>query len=675
MKTKTDKTATGKSALDIVKTARDRMAEAVEADRENRARDMDDLEKLIGRQWPDKIRQQREADGKPCLTINRLPQFVRQVTGDIRRMNPAIRVSPTDNKASEEVAEIYEGLIRHIEQRSEASTVYEQTTEQAAASSIGWFRLVNEWEREDSFDQEIRIERIRNAFSVYCDPAAQKTTREDARFLFITETMRKEDFDAAYPGKTAADVEKDPETDGLEHWHNEGKVVVAEYFWREPVERELVLLADGSTIFRDEAARDIDEIHIVRTRKVQTDKIMWAKISGVDVLEGPQEVPCKYIPVFAVTGEEWHVGEEVYRSSVIRFAKDPQQLYNFMRSASAEVVTMQPKAPYVGTLMQFQGLERFWQNANSANYSFLPYNPDPKAPGPPQRQQPPVASQGLATEAMQAAEDMKATTGVYDAALGNQSNETSGVAIRQRQMESDVSTSIYSDNMAAAIAACGRALVSMIPRVYDTQRVIKILGEDGQAKDVEVNGQVYEQGQPMPVNDLTIGSYDVRVSVGPNYSTRRQETAEGMMEFIRVVPGAAQIISDLIAKAMDWPDAERIAERLAKTLPPGVRDADDMSPEEQQAMQQAQQQAMQEQAVQAQMMQAAQQIEMRKAMAETTEAEADAEKARFEAAQKQIELMMQSGQMQAAIQQAVQQQVVQVLMASSAGAATPPMMG
>ena len=670
MKTDT-KAKTGKASADIVKAARDRMAEAVEADRENRARDMDDLEKLIGRQWPDKIRQQREADGKPCLTINRLPQFVRQVTGDIRRMNPALRVSPTDNKASEEVAEIYEGLIRHIEQRSDASTVYEQATEQAAASSIGWFRLVNEWEREDSFDQEIRIERIRNAFSVYCDPAAQKSTREDARYLFITETMRKEDFEEAYPGKTAVDVEKDAETDGLEHWHNEGKVVVAEYFWREPVERELVLLSDGSTIFKDEASRDIEDIHIVRTRKVQTDRIMWAKISGVDVLEGPQEVPCKYIPVFAVTGEEWHVGEEVYRSSVIRFAKDPQQLYNFMRSASAEVVTLQPKAPFIGTLKQFQGLERFWTNANTANYSFLPYNPDEKAPGPPQRQNPPVASQGLATEAMQAAEDMKATTGVYDAALGNQSNETSGVAIRQRQMESDVSTSIYSDNMAAAIAACGRALVSMIPRVYDTNRIVKILGEDGQAKDVEINAQVYEEGQPMPVNDLTIGSYDVRISVGPNYSTRRQETAEGMMEFIRVVPGAAQLISDLIAKAMDWPDAERIAERLAKALPPGMRDQEDLSPEEQQA----QMQAMQQQAMQAQAMQQAQQIEMRKAMAETTEAEADAEKARFEAAQKQVELMLQTGQVQAAIQQAVQQQVAQVLMASRVGAATPPIMG
>jgi hypothetical protein len=395
---------------------------------------------------------------------------------------------------------------------------------------------------------------------------------------------------------------------------------------------------------------------------------MWAKISGTDVLEGPQEVPCKYIPVFAVTGEEWHVGEEVYRSSVIRFAKDPQQLYNFMRSASAEVVTLQPKAPYVGTLKQFQGLESFWQNANSANYSYLPYNPDEKAPGPPQRQTPPVASQGLTSESMQAAEDMKATTGVYDAALGNQSNETSGVAIRQRQMESDVSTSIYSDNMAAAIAACGRALVSMIPRIYDTRRVVKILGDDGTTSDVTINDQTIQEGQYVPVNDLSIGTYEVRVSVGPNYSTRRQETAEGMMEFIRVVPGAAQVIGDLIAKAMDWPDAERIADRLAKTLPPGVRDMDSLSPEEQQAMQ-AQ---MQEQQQMAQIQQMAQQIDMRKAAAETEEAEADAQKAMFEVEEQRLQVLEKSGALNAMVQQEVQRQVAQLLLAGPRMAAVQP---
>lgn len=347
----------GSQELDASLFARapQRRVEAVEADRENRSRALDDLQHITGKgQWPEKIRAEREAAGKPCITINRLPQFVRQVTGDIRKMNPAIKVMASDNKATEDVAQIYEGLIRHIEQRSDASSVYEQTAESAAASSIGWFRVRTDWEREDSFNQEIRIERIRNALSVYCDPKAEAPTREDAEFVFITESMSQDEFAEAYPKAKLMDAEHDGVTDGLEHWQDSGKVVVAEYIWREPVTRTLVLLPDGTTMFDDEG--EIPDEFRVRERDVETFKIMWAKISGHEVLEGPEEIPGKYIPLVAVTGEEWHIGTEVYRSSVIRYAKDPQQLYNYFRSTSAEVVTLQPRAPYVGTLNQFKGL-------------------------------------------------------------------------------------------------------------------------------------------------------------------------------------------------------------------------------------------------------------------------------------------------------------------------------
>ncbi len=643
---------------DILKMARSRMAEAQEADKDNSARALDDLKQLTGvGQWPDEIREEREVAGKPCITINRLPQFVRQVTGDIRRMNPAIKVSPSDNKATEDTAKIYEGLIRHIEQRSDASSVYEQAAEGAAACSIGYFRVRTDWEREDSFNQEIKIERIRNAFSVYFDPAAETPTKQDAGYVFVTEQMSADDFKKSFPKASQEDVDHDGKTDGLQHWREGSNVIIAEYFWKEPASRTLLLLADGSTLFEDEAADDLPQEIIVRKREVETHQVKWAKISGNDLLEGPKSIPCKYIPIVAVSGEEWDVGEEVYRSSVIRHAKDSQQLYNFFRSTSAEVVTMQPKAPYIGTIKQFENLGGYWQNANSENYAFLPYNPDEKAPGPPQRQPPPVASQGLAQEAMAASEDMKATTGIYDAALGSRSNEASGVAIRQRQMESDVSTSIYTDNMAKAIAQCGRILISMIPKVYDSARIVRILGDDDQEEQIEINGFVIENGVQIPINDLTVGSYDLRVSVGPNYSTRRQETQEGMLEFIRNVPQAAQLIGDLVAKAMDWPDAEKIADRLAKALPPGMRDQSADTPEEQQAQAMQVQQAQ----AQAQLQQQAQMIELQKASAETREAEADADKAALEVQEQQLELLVRSGQLEATIAAIVQQQVAQAL--------------
>lgn len=648
---------------DILKTARRRMDEAITADRDNREADMDDLEKLVGIQWPDEIRAEREAENKPCLTMNRLPQFVRQVTGDIRRMNPAIKVLPADQEASQESADLIEGLIRQIEYASDASSVYEQTAESAAACSIGWFRVLTDWEDDKSFNQEIRIKRIRNVFSVYCDPAAEMPTREDANYIFVTESMAEDDFRDKYPKASTEDATHDGSTDGLEHWREGGKVIVAEYFWKEPVQRTIHLMADGTVV---DGKDFVAPMNSVRKRTVNSHKIMWAKISGSDVLEGPTEQAGMHIPVIAVTGEEWAVGDRVHRSSVIRYAKDAQQMYNYWRSAQTEFAALQPKAPYLITAKQVAGYEEFWNEANSKNRPYLPYHADPAAP-PPQRMQPPMTSQAMFEQTMSAAEDLKATTGIYDAGLGDQGNEKSGVAIRQRQMESDVSTSIYADNMAKAIAHCGRLIVDLIPSIYDTQRIIRIIGDDEQEQMVPINGQMMAtdpmtgQLTAIPQNDLTIGKYDIRVAVGPNYSTRRQETREGMIDFVKAFPNSAPIVGDLVAKAMEWPDADKFAERLKKALPPGFVDPKDMSPEEQQQwqMQQDQQQAAQQEAQDA--ARAQMETELRKAGAEASEADSDAQKAAVEAAQAQFELAVQTGQMDAAIAQIVQREVARVL--------------
>lgn len=643
---------------DIIDTALKRMQEACDWDQDNRIEAKNDLEHQAGRQWPEDVKEEREAAGRPCLTINRLPQFVRQVTGDLRKLNPAIRVLPGDDETGKEDAELMASVIRGIEYESKATNAYEAAAESAAACGIGQFRILTEYENDNSFNQVIRIKRVHNPFAVYWDPAARESTREDARWCFITEAMSKEAFEAAYPGKRCADMENEGNTDGLENWHEDGKVIVAEYYWKEPVTKKIALMADGTVV-----ENPVKGMNYVRERTVQTHTVKWAKISGLEVLEKPREVPCKYIPVVAVTGEEIYVGDELIRTSVIRFARDPQQMYNYWRSASTEMVALQPKAPFLVTPKQIAGHETKWSAANDSNDSYLPYNPDPKGAPMPQRATPPVPSTGMFQEIMQADSDMKAVTGIYDAALGNQSNEKSGVAIRQRQMESDISTSIYSDNLAKAITQCGNILVDMIPRVYDTFRAVPVVEEDDTEGVMRVNGiALNEQFQPVPVNALRKGNYSVRVSIGPNYSTRRQEAADGMLNFVQSFPAAGAVAGDLIAKAMDWPDADKIADRLSKTLPPELRSPDDMSPEEQQQFAVAMGQQQQQQAALAQ----AQEIEMRKAGAEATEAEADAEKARAEAMEAQMELAMKDGSLNAAISQLVQQEVARAIQAMAA---------
>lgn len=620
---------------DIIAAARQRMDEAASSDLDNRDRAQDDLRFLIGDQWPEEVRTERETDGKPCLTINRLPQFVRQVTGQIRQMNPAIRVVPADNMATEDVAEIYAGLIKQIEYKSDAQTIYEGGAESAAACSIGHWRVRADYADGMTFDQECVIERIHNPFSVFWDPLAKHPTRSDARYCFITEAVAKEDFREQYPDADMSDVTTENQMEGFRRWITADTVTVAEYFWIEYKEQEIALLRNGAVI-----EKPIDGMDIVKRRKVRVPEIKWAKVTFNEVLEGPTDVPCRYIPVVAVTGEEWHLGEELYRSSVIRFAKDPQQLYNFARSTQAEVMTLQPKAPYMVTTKQINGLEEFWGQANTANRPYLPYHPDPAAP-PPMRVPPPVASQAVAMEVQMSAEDMKGTTGIYDASLGASSNEKSGIAIRERKMEAQTNTSVYADNMVKAITQTGKILVSMIPRVYDTQRVIRTLGEDDQEKQVLINSLMVANGEYVPINDLTMGSYDVRISVGPSYETKRQEASEGMMAFLQANPQAAPLIGDLIAKMQDWPESDRVAERLRKTLPPGMAEDDDQQaqpPQVDPAMMEQQQQQMQAEQAAMQMQQAKMAADIRKAEAEAAEAEADAAKAQMEAQMMQLQM-------------------------------------
>ncbi len=634
---------------DIVKTAVKRMEKAVEADAENREEALDDLENIAGRQWPESIKSEREAADRPVLTVNRLPQFVRQVTGDVRRLNPAVKVLPGDGEASEEVAEIISGMIRGIEYRSNASDVYERAAESAAQCGMGFFRVRSDYESDESFDQHIVIEGIADPFSVHYDPDARMPTREDADWCFITQRVESDDFREMWPDASPVSLDDD-----LPAWVDGDKIVVAEYFWKEYYDRELGLLADGTVV-----ENPAPPLNFVKKRTVRAHKVMWAKISGKDVLEGPKEFPSKHIPVIAVVGEELILGDEVVRTSVIRYAKDPQRLYNFWRSAQTEVVALQPIAPFVVTPKQIAGFEAHWAAANKTHNPYLPYNPDEKAPGLPQRASPPVASSGMMQEVLTAAEDMKATTGIYDAGLGNRSNETSGVAIARRQAESELSNSIYTDNLAKSIAYCGRVIVDMIPRVYDTRRLVKIIGSDDTEKTVAVNDEQIIGGQPVVMNDLSRGKYEVRVSVGPSFTTRRQEAAESMIDFVRAFPAAATVAGDIVAKNMDWPGSEELAERLQKLLPPGIS-GEQQQPDLQAMEMQAQQAAMQQK--QAEIGLAEDVAKAKKAEADAERAEADAEKARLGVAEQSLELAIKSGQLDAAIRDAVARALASIQM-------------
>ena len=632
----------------ILEEAIDRLDEAANADRDNRYLAKTDLEFAVGEQWSEADKQERDLEGRPCLTINAMPQFIRAVTGQIRSMNPAIRVMGSDAKATREVADIYEGLIRQIEYRSDASSVYEAAAESAAACGIGHFRIRTDYCDDQTFDQHILIERIYNPFAVFWDPQAKDPTRKDAEYCFIVTEMDEDEFETSYPDKRADPITAEHKDTVGFAWNQGNTVTVAEYFWKEYEDQMIYQLRGGQVVTQKIAGMDI-----VRERKTKVCKVKWAKITRGEILEGPTEIAGCNIPVIPVVGEEWHLGETTYRSSVVRFAKDPQILYNYARSAQAEVITLQPKAPYLVTAEQVAGYEDMWAQAGQKNRPYLVYNPDPQV-GAPSRVSPPIPSQALMAEVQMASEDMKKTTGIYDASLGARSNETSGVAINARKMESEQNTSIYADNMVKSITQAGKIIVDMIPRVYDTKRAIQILGADDQEQIVVINDVLITQDGAQTVNDMTSGKYDVRIGVGPSYATKRAEAAEGMMSFMQAAPQAAPLIADLIAGMQDWPDADRVAERLKKMLPPGIAEPDEKQAQDPNA--QAQMQAQQMQQMQAQQMaQAKAEADIREAEAKAKKAEADAIKAEAEAQKAQVEAGLATGQVDTAVRHAFTQ--------------------
>jgi hypothetical protein len=590
--------------IDIVQEAQERLEAAWVQDRENREDAFMDLKFLAGDQWPNEIRLQREAQNRPCLTINRLPQFVNQVANTVRMNPPAIKAIPAGGEATAELAEIYSGLFRQIQYRSNATHVFANAVYYAVACGIGHFRLVTQYVDDDAFDQEILIKRIQHPLSVFWAPGAVEPDRSDAEYCLVTELMGRKEFQKRFPDAAMTDfaAPEDLNAESGLYWANRDAVRICEYWVKRPHERTIARLATGETIDitdvdvtaplavvmagRDPAIQSVvsmdhrvkpgDDIslasQIVGERKVKSHKVEHYLLSGEEVLEGPTHWPGRYIPIFPVIGSETALETKVIRNGLIRFTRDPQQLYNFWRSAAAEAIALAPRSPFVATPAMIAKFKGQWDTQNSVSRPYLLYEPDPDAPGGrPMREPPPDVPAALVNESATASDEMKATTGIYDAALGARSNEISGIAIRARESQGGVSALHYQDNLMATLTHLGKVLIDLVPKIYDTERTVRITREDETHVPVRINiPAMGVDGKPMLLNDLSQGTYDVRVKIGPSYATRRAEAADSMLQFIQAVPQAASIAGDLVARNMDWPGADEIAERLRRTLPPQV---------------------------------------------------------------------------------------------------------
>lgn len=596
-----------KTARDgIVTEARERVEDAWQQDRENREAAFLDLKMIAGDQWPATVRQERQTAGRPVLTINRLPQFVHQVANDIRRNPPGIKVTPTGEGRSLELAKIYTGIIRDIEFRSDAASIYAQAGGHAVACGIGHFRIKTGYAHDMTFEQEISIERIPFPLSVLWDPNSVQPDRSDAGWCVVTELMHKTAFKAKYPDVMPDSFgvpmsSTDPEA-GL-FWANGDFVRIGEYWRKKPVRRTIVELASGEIVDVSDLTRnEVAYLQPVRDRVVDASAVESVLMTANEMLTDLTPWAGKYLPIIPVVGGEMPLDTKIMRYGLIRFARDPQQLYNLARSSAAESIAQAPRAPYLATPDMIGPFKSLWDTHNVTNRPYLLYKPDPNAPGGrPIRESSPEVPAAFIQEAQIASDDMKATTGIYDASLGARSNETSGIAIRARESQGDAATAHFSGNLNVSLIHAGRVLVDLIPRIYDTPRIQRILHEDDTEEFVPLNHPIMsDRGDTILLNDLSQGRYDVRLRTGPSYATQRLEAADSMLQFVQAFPAAAALIGDLIAKNMDWPGADKIAERLKRAIPANILglDGDKDNPEAQQAAAQAAQQAAQMQAMQ-----------------------------------------------------------------------------
>ena len=589
--------AKDKSDASILATARSRMDMAMSALSESREDENDDLKFYAGSpdnqwQWPADVLATRGAvqgqtiNARPTLTINKLPQHVRQVTNDQRQNRPGAKVIPVDSNADVEIAEIFNGMIRHIEYISDADVAYDTACENQVAYGEGYIRLLTEYCDDNTFEQDIKIGRIRNSFSVYMDPTMQDPTGADAKYCFVTEDLTREEYERMYPNSAPITTLQSLGVgdQSISNWLNEDTIRIADYYYIDYDRATLNLYPGNQTAFAGTPEdKQLKAFYgkPLKSRESDRPKVRYCKINGYEILE-QHEWAGKWIPVIRIVGNEFEVDGRLYVSGLVRNAKDAQRMYNYWVSQEAEMLALAPKAPFIGYGGQFEGYEDKWKTANTQNWPYLEVNPDvTDGQGAilplPQRAQPPMASSGLLQAKAGAAEDIKSTTGQYNASLGMGSNERSGKAILARQREGDVGTYHYGDNLARGVRHIARQLVDIIPKIYDTQRIARIIGEDGETKMVKINPDqqqsvnkiVNEQGIVIEkIYNPGVGKYDVVATTGPGYATKRQEALEAMAQLLQGNPQLWSVAGDLFVKNMDWPGAQEMSKRFAKTIDP-----------------------------------------------------------------------------------------------------------
>ena len=582
----------------VIDAAKDFLRFCTDDDSNNRVEALEDLKFAGGDQWPVEIQNSRLLESRPYLTINKVDAYCRQIENQQRQQRPRMKAHGMNTESDEKVAEVITGILRHIENQSDADAAYDNAFSYAVRMGWGYWRVIHDYPNPKSMYQELYIKRIENPFMVYFDPNSTEPDGSDAERCLITEVISKETFRKMYPGADDGGGFNARGTgDSQSEWITKEDIRIAEYFYTVRTRTKLLLLSDGTTCYESEKPSEAEmlekDIYVVSVRETIKKQIKWAKLTGMQVLE-ERDWAGKYIPVIPVYGQQLIVDSKRKKFGLTRMAKDPQRMYNFWSTALTESVALAPKAKFLLAEGQDEGHEMEWNQANIKSMPVLRYKQTDSegrmAPTPTRIQpEPPPAGIVTALEGLNA--DLMAVVGIYDPSQLPNGNQ-SGKAINGMQQQTDMTNFHYYDNLTRSIRQCGRVCLDLIPYVYSEERVLRIIGVDGKGELTPINTKtVDENGVEKVLNDVTVGEYDIVMETGPGYASRRQESLEQLLQILPADPDLMKQAGDLIFRSMDFHGADIIADRLAAANPLAqIDDKSEVPPQAQMMIKQGQQQ-------------------------------------------------------------------------------------
>lgn len=572
-----------------------------DAETMNRQQGLEDLKFVsAGEQWPVELQNSRNLESRPILTINKLDGYCRQVTNQQRQQRPRIKVHGMNNQSDAKTAEVIEGICRHIEVNSNADNAYDTAFDYAVRMGWGFIRLITKYVSDESFDQEIYIDAVDNPFTVYFDPNSTRIDGSDAERCLVTTMISKEKFKVMYPGADdggGTSFTQRGTGDSQSEWITKEDIRVAEFYYAVMEKAKLYQLSDGTTQFADGkdffARVEAAGLTIENERESYKRTIKYKKLTAIEVLE-ERDWPSKYIPIVPVYGRHVVVGDKRHKFGIVRHAKDAQRMYNFWQTTITESVALAPKAKWIMAEGQDEGHEGEWAGANVKSYPLLRYKQtdiDGNTAPPPQRLQPEPPPQGVMAASAAINQDIATLMGIYDPSQQMPGN-ISGKAINGQQQQVDLTNFDFYDNLTKSICHVGKIILDLVPKIYDTQRVMRIIGDDGKPDLVTINeSKQDENGVWQVMHDMTVGQYDVVMETGPGYNSKRQAAVEAMMPLLTGNQQLFGIAGDLVFRNMDFPGADIIADRLAAANPLAqIDDKSDIPPQVQMQLAQAKKQ-------------------------------------------------------------------------------------